>query len=117
VSIEETLQKLLGPLVEGRFYPDVVPEDAKFPAITYHQVGGRAGWYVDRTMPSHKHGRFQINVWAKSRLEASQLARQVENTICASTLIAEPNGAATSLYEQLLALYGTRQDFGIWFPD
>lgn len=68
-------------------------------------------------MPSHKHARVQINVWAKSRAQASTIARQVENAICESTIIAEPYGALTASFEELVGLYGTRQDFGIWFPD
>lgn len=117
MSFEAPLKDLLGPLAGDRVSPDKVPEGSDFPAITYQQVGGRAGWYVDRSMPSHKHARVQINTWAKTRLEASNLARSIENALCTSTLIVEPYGAPTALYEELLDLYGTRQDFGIWFPD
>ena len=117
MSLEKTLSDLLGPLVEGRCTPDRVDDASDFPVITYQQAGGRAGWYIDRTMPSHKHARIQINTWARTRGEASALARLVENTFCTSTLVVEPYGAPTSLYEELLDLYGTRQDFGIWFPD
>lgn len=115
MSIEKLITDLLSPLAE--VYPDAVAEDATFPCISYQQIGGRAGWYMEGAMPSHKHARIQINVWAKTRVEASTLAREIEGAICTSALIAEPYGAATATHEPLVGLYGTRQDFGIWFPD
>lgn len=117
MSIESTLVTLLGPLVGDRISPDMVPEGSDFPVIVYQQVGGRAGWYVERAKASHKHARVQINTWARTRLEAAALARSIEDAICTSTLTAEPYGAPTAVFEELLDLYGTRQDFGIWFPD
>lgn len=117
MTIEETLYALIGPALGGRFYPDVTPDTPQFPLGTYQQVGGTAGWYTDNTMPDHKQGRFQINVWAKSRLEAARIARQIEGLICASGLVAQPYGAPTALYQDALKIYGTRQDFGIWFKD
>jgi hypothetical protein len=117
MSIEKTLNDLLGPLVDRQLFPDLIPEGAKFPAIVYQQAGGRGGWYVDRTKPSHKHSRMQIYSWARTRIEASNLARLIEDTICLSTLAAEPYGGPTALHNEQLALFGARQDFGIWFPD
>ncbi len=117
MGLESSLATLLGPLADGRATPDVVPEGSDYPAITFQQIGGRAGWYAESTMPSHKHARVQINTWAKTRLESSTLARAIENAFCTSGLIVEPYGAPTAVFEELLNLYGTRQDFGIWFPD
>ncbi len=117
MSLEPTLQAVLSPLVGGRAYPDTTPNGVEFPCITYQQVGGQAGWYLENNVPSHKHARVQVNVWAKSRAQANTIARQVENAICGSTLIAEPYGALSASVEEILGLYGTRQDFGVWFPD
>lgn len=117
MSIEQTLRDLIGPLVGQRISPDTLDYGGDFPATIYQQVGGRAGWYVERAKPGHKHGRFQFTTWAKTRLEANQVARAIEDAICLSALIAEPYGAPTALYNESLALYGARQDFGIWFPD
>lgn len=117
MTIEELLRQIIGPAVGNRVSPDITPDNPVFPLATYQQLGGRAGWYSDKTMPDHKHGRFQINVWSKTRLEASTIARTIEGLICASELVAEPYGAPTSLYVEALKLYGTRQDFGIWFKD
>jgi len=117
MTLEETIYALLADLVDDRVTPDVVAEGSPFPAITYQQIGGRASWYAEGAMPSHKHARLQINVWAKTRLEASEIARQVERRFCTTLKNTEPYGAPNSTYEELLDLYGTRQDFGVWYPD
>jgi hypothetical protein len=117
MSIESTLFTLLGPLAANRVYPDLTPENPTFPLIVYQQVGGTAGWYVENAMPDKKNARIQINVWAKTRVEANTLARLIELTICQSTLIAEPYGALTALYDDTLKIFGTRQDYGIFYPD
>lgn len=117
MSVEDTIEKLLAPLVSDRVYPDTTPDRPAFPLIIYQQVGGSAGWYVDGTMPDHKNARLQLHVWAKTRTEASDIARRVENTICASHLVARPFGAFVSTYNDVLKIYGTRQDFGISYLD
>ncbi len=117
MSLESDLYVLLAPLVEGRVSPDVLPDKPTFPCITYQQIGGRSAWYSEKAMPSHKHARIQLNVWAKTRAQASEIARAAEGLLCDSDLVAEPFGALTALYEELLKLYGTRQDFGVWYPD
>lgn len=118
MSLESTLKDVLGQLVDGRATPDVVAENSKFPCITYQQVGGKAGWYAEQQLPSHLHARVQVNVWAKTRAEANELARQAEAAICTSASLkaSESIGALVAEYQEQLALYGTRQDFGVWFP-
>jgi hypothetical protein len=117
MSLEAELFALLGPLAAGRCYPDVLPDSPEFPCISYQQVGGRSLWFRERQMPRHKHARIQINVHAARRLDANALARAVEGALCTSTLNVEPLGAFVNTYEDLLRLYSTRQDFGIWYPD
>lgn len=117
MSLESSLKSLLNPLVGSRVYPDVAPDTATFPLITYQQVGGEAGWYLEKEIPSHKHARVQVNVWSNSRAEANTLARQLEAAICHSAFVAEPYGALTALYEPEIKKFGTRQDFGIHYPD
>lgn len=117
MSIEEDLVALLAPIVEGRIYPDESPDNPVFPLIIYQQIGGKAGWYLENKVPSHKHARIQIDVFSRRRTEANRLARSIEGLICESAFIAEPYGAFTALREEPLKLYGTRQDFGIWYAD
>lgn len=40
MSLETILYDVLGPLVDGRAYPDMTPNRVEFPCITYQQVGG-----------------------------------------------------------------------------
>lgn len=117
MSFEDDFRALLVGLVGSRVYPDVPPDVPTYPFITYQQVGGNALWFSEKEMPSHKHARIQVNVWAKRRAEANSIARAAEAAICASQFAAEPYGALAALYEQSLKIYGTRQDFGCWYPD
>lgn len=117
MSLEADLKSLWGTLVSGRLFPDVIPIGAARPCMVWQQVGGRAGWYIDKTMPSHKHARIQLFTWSETRLEANSLARQAEKLLCESPIVAEPYGAFTAVHNEALNLYGTRQDFGVWYPD
>lgn len=117
MSYEATLRTLLADLVDGRVYPDVPPDKATFPLVTYQQVGGVSLWFGERAMPGHKNARVQVNVWADTRLQANQIARAIEGRMCTGMLSSEPFGAAVALYEDSIKKYGTRQDFGFWFPD
>ncbi|ANN71547.1 DUF3168 domain-containing protein [Bordetella bronchialis] len=116
MSFEGDLRTLLAPLVAGRVYPDVSPDVPTYPLIIYQQVGGSAGWYVEKALPDQENSRVQVYVWDKTRGNAALIARQVEAAICASQFPAQPYGAFVALYEEDLKLYGTRQDFGIWHP-
>jgi len=72
--IEQTIHDLLSSLVDGRIYPDTLPDVPVYPAITYQQVGGESLWFGENAMPDHKHARMQINVWSNTRLEASNIS-------------------------------------------
>lgn len=117
MSLEADLKNLWGPLVGGRLFPLVIPLNAVRPCMVWQQVGGRAGWYVDKKLPSHKHARIQLFVWSDRFLEARSLARAAEKALCESPIIAEPYGALNDAHNEALNLYGTRQDFGVWYPD
>ena len=118
MSLEESLVAVLGPLVGGRVHPDVTPDNVVFPCIVFQQVGGNSRWYLERTLPDYKNARLQINVWSTRRTEANQIARMVEKAICESGFPqAEAFGAFTALYEEAIKKYGTRQDFGVSYPD
>lgn len=116
MNLGETIQSALASLVSGQVFPDETPAGPVFPLIVYQQVGGKAGWYLEKKMPDHRHARMQIETWAKSRKQADSIAAQVEAAICALALPTEPYGAPTSLKEDSLKIYGSRQDFGIWYP-
>lgn len=119
MSIEATLTALLNPICGNRVYWDTLDEGYVIaaPVLICQQVGGEAFWYVDDTMPSHKNARIQITVWGQRRKEVNTLARLVEKTICEAHLTAKPVGAFVSDYEEPLKLFGTRQQFDIWYLD
>ena len=98
-------------------YPDTAPDVPVFPYITYQQAGGNSLWFKEKVKPSHKHARLQFNVWARTRAEANQIARQIEDRFMTGAFDAEPFGELVALYEDKLKLYGTRQDFGVWYPN
>lgn len=115
MTVEVDLYNTLQSLVGGRVYPDVAPENTEKPYITYQQVGGESNNFLDATISSKKNGRFQINLWATSRIAAADLSRQIEDTLLTSALYAMAMGAPTATYETDTKLYGTRQFFSIWF--
>ena len=115
MSIEVTLKDLLGPLVGGRAWPDLMKEgNTTFPFIVYQQVGGRVVEYVGGQLADKDHCRMQVVVWSKNRLEASALARDIREAIV-TTLKGSSYGAPVSLYEEALKAYGARIDFSIWY--
>lgn len=118
MSIEADIVNALTALVSGRVFPDIAPEGTARPYITYQQVGGSSINFLDRTTPSKKNGRWQMNVWADTRLDAGALSRQVENTLrMAAALQTTVLEAPIATYDEETGLRGTRQDFSFWFAD
>ncbi|MBD9583589.1 DUF3168 domain-containing protein [Delftia sp. DLF01] len=116
-TLNERIVQLLGPLVGGRIYPDLAPDHAGKPYITYEQTGGRARQYLEKRLPDHRHARIQINVWDDRRTQATAIALQVEKVLIESELVSEALGAFSSVYDQATKLRGTRQDFYFWHRD
>ena len=115
MSMDSLIFDALKGLVASRVYPDVAPEKAGKPYITYQQVGGVAVNFVDPTIPGKKNGRYQISIWGKTRLEVAALASSVENTLRVVTALqTHIMSAPVSMYELETKLYGTRQDFSFW---
>jgi hypothetical protein len=116
MSVEQDLKELLNPLAASRVFPDLAPAAAALPRITYQQIGGESISFLERTtLPSKKNGRFQINAWAETRIEAAALALQIENTMLLTGVFqTEAQGSPVAVYEPDTKLYGTRQDFSIW---
>lgn len=115
MSLEATLKTTLGALVGGRCYPDTSPDGAAFPLIIYQQVGGVAVDFMEGKVADKDNARVQVNVWSRTRLEASSLARSARVALVEGSTKATTLGAAVALYDDAMKLYGTRQDFGIWY--
>lgn len=115
MTVEADLFNALKTLVSNRVYPDIAPNGATTPYITYQQVGGEAIAFVDNLVPSKQNGRFQINVWGTSRSAVAALALQIESAMtAASAFQARPIGAPSASHELDTGLYGSRQDWSVW---
>ena len=114
MTVEADIFNTLKGLVANRVFPDVAPITTTKPYVTYTQIGGEAISYVDDTIADHKHGRFQINVWADTRSSASALMLQIEAAmILATAFQARPIGAPSSDYDNDMLTYGSVQDFSV----
>lgn len=115
MTAESIIFATLRDLVADRVYPDVAPESAARPYCTYQQVGGASVNFIDGGIPSKRNGRYQINCWADSRLQAALLARQAEDALRGvPTLQTTVLGAPVAIHESDTKLYGSRQDFSFW---
>lgn len=125
MKLEAQLFTVLKSLVANRVYRDITPADKMglLPRITFQQVGGRAVNFLSGDVPSKKNAVIQVNCWAARRDEAMNLARQAEDTIRAATTLAPAVlGAPVALFEAKAGpngtdLYGSMQDFSLWFDD
>lgn len=115
MSFDTAVYDTLKALVANRVYPDYAPEGAALPYITYAQVGGEAVNFLAQTDPAKGNARMQINVWANTRMAASDLALQVEQAMRANAALQTTVlGAMVATSDAELDLRGTRQDFSIW---
>lgn len=115
MTVESSIYTALKSLCANRVYFDVAPMGAAMPYITFTQVGGEAISYLENTVPSLQHGRFQFNVWGTSRSACSALMAQIETALVTSTAFqARPIGAPQSLYDHDMQLYGAMQDFSVF---
>ncbi|MFD1556031.1 DUF3168 domain-containing protein [Paraburkholderia silviterrae] len=101
-------------LVDGRCYPDVAPQNTPRPYVTYQDVGGQSPNYLSNTVEL-ENARMQVNVWADSRAAARALMRSVIKALTADPIGAATIGGPVSVYESDTKLYGSREDFSIWF--
>ena len=114
MTVEADIVTLLKTVV-SKAYPDVAPIEAAPPYAVYQQVGGESLTFLGREVPSKKNGRFQISIWAATRLEAAAKALAIENAFLITTAMqATPLGSPVATYEDGTKLYGTRQDFSVW---
>lgn len=112
--LEPMIVAALGPLVEGRVFPDTAAGDTPMPFMTYQQVGGRDVVFVDGETADKQGARVQINVWAKTRLNASDLMAATRVSLCRAPTFARPEGGPVSVTDPVTGFKGATQDFMIW---
>jgi hypothetical protein len=59
----------------------------------------------------------QVSVWSTSRNEAVTLIQQVRAALTAGPVLGVPIGAPVSVYEDDTKLFGSQQDFSIWYQE
>lgn len=98
-----------------RVFPDVAPANTAMPYITWQQIGGDVIATVTNDLPDKRNALVQVNCWSSTRLEANQLALQVEVALVgAGQFVAIPRGAFTASFDDDVDGRGTMQDFSIW---
>jgi hypothetical protein len=113
--MEAALVAVVGPLVDGRLFPDTAPPDTARPYAVYQQVGGQVINPVDGTDPGLKGARVQLVVWHHTRLQASALMHAIEAALRQPPINARPPGALVARYDETAQLRGAMQDFEFWF--
>lgn len=114
MGIEASIKTTLAAVAGGRTYPDIPPDNPTFPLNVYQQVGGAVINPLEGGDPNKDNARIQIVTWAKTRLEASSVSRQVRLAMSTS-LNAILLGAPVSVYDETTKLYGSRADYSVWF--
>lgn len=115
-SAESITYGAIKALAAGHVYPDVAPANRVKPYIVYQAVGGADETTFDG-VDALQNSRMQVSVWADSRAAASALIQQVRAALTAEPVLGVPIGAPVSVYEDDTKLYGSRQDYSIWYQE
>jgi hypothetical protein len=113
------------PGVDNRVWWDTMPDGTPIPAtgamIILQQVGGKDAWYLERgpgvPMPSHKNARVMVTMETHDQLLRNSLKRLIEKAVYQSAFVTQIYGAPRDIYTEQLKLFGSQQQFGIWYPD
>lgn len=82
MTMETLMFDTLGPLVGGKVYPLMAPDDVgNGPYIVWHAAGGQATNFMDGGQPSKKNARIQVSVWTTTTIAAALLAQQAETAL------------------------------------
>lgn len=126
MAIEEALYTRLtghagtAALVSTRVYPNVLPQRATLPAITYRRVSGTREHAMGAD-PENVNSRVQVDCWASSYSGVKALYAQVFDALTRyrATVGAEQiddifAGVPLDLYEPEKELHRVSTDFLIW---
>jgi len=115
-------------LVDTGIYPNVVPQNAAMPAVTYQQISGPRVHDMQGSVGLVR-ARFQVNCWAESYAKAKELAGAVRlaldgysGTVLQTTISVIHLDNESDMPEMLagvdkLARYGKYLDFIVWFEE
>lgn len=115
MNIETQIYAALQGLVGGRCFPDVAPEQTARPYVTFQNVGGQPISFLDAAIPDREFSRVQVNVWADTRIQASDLGRVIERTLRAMTeLQTDVLTGRSATFDEATQYRGTMQDFSFF---
>lgn len=98
-----------------RVYPDVAPQNAAAPYVTFQHIGGTPMRYIDNAPANRRHSMLQVNTWAATRAEALSLCRAIEEALCAaSAFTAHPDSEPIGDVDGDTDRRGCMQDFSVW---
>jgi hypothetical protein len=110
--ISAILPPVLGPLVDGRVFPDLAPEHTPTPWIVYSSAGGEA--IVDLDGPDEtQNTRVQVDVYADDRDTVDAVIKEVARAMYAR-LAAVPIGRPSTSREDDTGLSRAQQDFSVY---
>lgn len=125
MTFKTDLTALLAPhFIDGDVFhttaPDGYVETSSHVFAITQGVGGDEEMYVDQEIPDTIHRRVQFWFWGRDLLEVEAKHELIYgvllNTIndpLSNFIGVEPMGGPTDDYNDVLKLYGSRQDFGI----
>jgi hypothetical protein len=113
-SAEGIVLNAIGALAAGCVYPDIAPDNSGRPYITFQAVGGQSPNFLDGKADI-QNTRMQINVWANARMEAIDLVKNVGQLLTGAPVNGVPISAPVSSYDPVAKLYGSKQEFSIWY--
>lgn len=106
---------LKGLVASNCCWADQAPENTAKPYIVFQAVGGQDEATFDG-VADLQNTRMQIAVWGDSRIgQVGPLMVAIRAALCNSEIRATPIGSPVSSYEDDTKLYGSRQDFSIWW--
>lgn len=115
-------------LVDTGIYPNIVPQDASMPAITYQQISGPRHHDLNNTI-GMVNARYQFTCWAETYAEAKEVAAAVrlaldnysgtslETVIDIIHLDNEGDMPEMMAGADVLRRYGKYLDFMVWFRE
>jgi hypothetical protein len=116
----------VGLSVTNRIYPNIVPQKAAMPAITYQQISGPRQ-HVMTDDSGLVQASYQINCWSKTYVGARELSEAVRkvldgyngtvNTRVIHAILLDDEGDMPQMQAEsdVLLRYGKRLDFTIWY--
>lgn len=75
----------LAALVNGRVYPDTIPEECPLPAIAFIRSGGEKFYGLDNSLHAERV-RMRIVCWAETRTAANEVGDAVTEALLAADL-------------------------------